>query len=254
MLHVPSSREDPAGKILAKVMPDKSFRLFGYEVLVSPGPFTRKEHMLITMCVAPCPSASYLTDASMCNVSMGSSYMVDIVPVQALPQFFGQDFARNVGYQILNTLGTSFVGYGMAGLTRRFLVYPSFAIWPGTLSNLALIKAFHTSKNEPVRGPFGRMYNMSRERLFLITFLAMAVYFFFPGFIWTSLSSFSWITWIAPDNIKLDAVTGFNGGMGFNPWPSFDWNIAYASSYVPLSIPLFTVVNLTLSATLGCLM
>lgn len=190
----------------------------------------------------------------MCNVSMGSGYMVDIVPTQALPQFFNQPFARNVGYQILNTLGTSFVGYGMAGLTRRFLVYPAFAIWPGTLANLALIKAFHTAKNEPVRGPFGKMWNMSRERFFLITFLIMAVYFFFPGFIWQSLSSFSWITWIAPDNIKLDAVTGFNGGMGFNPWPTFDWNIAYASSYVPLSIPLFTVVNVTLSATLGCLM
>jgi hypothetical protein len=43
------------------------------------------------------------------------------------------------------------------------------------------------------------------------------------------------------------------GGMGFNPWPTFDWNIAYASSYVPLTIPTFTVVNLAVSTTIGCL-
>ena len=141
-----------------------------------------------------------------------------------------------------------------SGLTRRFLVWPSFAVWPGTLSNLALIKAFHTETNEPVRGPFGRIYTMSREKFFLLAFLAMAVYFFFPGFIWQSLSYFSWITWIAPNNVKLDAICGFNGGMGFNPWPSFDWNIAYSSSYVPLTIPLFTVANLAISSCIGCLM
>lgn len=190
----------------------------------------------------------------MCNVSMTSSYTINIVPVQALPVFFNQPFARAVGYQFLNTLGINFVGYGMAGLTRRFLVWPSFAIWPGTLANLALIKAFHTESNEPVKGPFGRLYRMSRERFFLYAFLAMTVYYFFPGFIWQSLSSFSWMTWIAPDNVKLDAIVGMSGGMGFNPWPSFDWNIAYASSYVPLSIPLFTVVNLFISTVAGCLM
>ena len=51
----------------------------------------------------------------MCNVSMTSPYTVDIVPVQYLPQFFNQSFAYNRGYQYLNTLGTNFVGYGMAG-------------------------------------------------------------------------------------------------------------------------------------------
>jgi hypothetical protein len=142
----------------------------------------------------------------------------------------------------------------MIGLTRRFLVRPSFAVWPGTLNNLALVKAFHSQTNEPVRGPFGRIYTMSRERFFLLSFLAMAIYFFFPGYIFTALSSFSWITWIAPDNITLDAICGFNGGMGFNPWPTFDWNIAYAGGYVPLTIPTFTVVNLAISTVVGCLM
>lgn len=49
-------------------------------------------------------------------------------------------------------------------------------------------------------------------------------YFFFPGFIFSAMSYFSWITWIAPNNATLDTVCGFIGGMGLNPWPTFDWN------------------------------
>jgi hypothetical protein len=32
---------------------------------------------------------------------------------------------------------SQFVGYGMAGLTRRFLVYPSYAVWPTSLVTIA---------------------------------------------------------------------------------------------------------------------
>lgn len=60
-----------------------------------------------------------------------------------------------------------------AGLTRRFLVYPAAAVWPASLSTMALNKAFHTEVNEPVKGPFGKIYTMSRQRLFLCAFLAM---------------------------------------------------------------------------------
>lgn len=56
----------------------------------------------------------------MCNVSMTSPYTVDIVPVQALAVYFNQSFARDRGYQFLNTLGINFVGYGMAGESVAF--------------------------------------------------------------------------------------------------------------------------------------
>lgn len=51
----------------------------------------------------------------MCNVSMSAPYTAYIVPAQALPGFFDQAWARERGYQFLNTLGINFVGYGMAG-------------------------------------------------------------------------------------------------------------------------------------------
>jgi hypothetical protein len=85
-------------------MPTKKFHLFGREFTLNNGPFNRKEHMLI---------------AIMCNVSMTSPYTTYIVPVQYLPMYFNQPFAASRGYQILNTLGTSMVGYGMAGELAR---------------------------------------------------------------------------------------------------------------------------------------
>ena len=114
------------------------------------------------------------------------------MPTQALPIFFNQAYAYNFGYQILNTLGTNFVGYGLAGLTRRFLVYPAAAVWPTAMVTIALNKAFHTEVNEPVKGPFGKTWRMSREKFFLITFFAMFFYFFFPAFIVSGSRRHQW--------------------------------------------------------------
>lgn len=79
-----------------------------------------------------------------------------VIFVQYLPIYFNQPWANNLGYQsesemviypgsishrrtlVLITLSTNFIGYGLAGLTRRFLVYPSFAVWPSNLAIIAL--------------------------------------------------------------------------------------------------------------------
>jgi hypothetical protein len=52
-----------------------------------------------------------------------------IIWVQYLPLYFNSAWATNFGYQIMVALSTNFIGYGLAGLTRRFLVYPAYAIW-----------------------------------------------------------------------------------------------------------------------------
>ena len=53
------------------------------------------------------------------------------------------------------------------------MVYPAAAVWPSSLSTIALNKAFHTDENEAVKGPFGRIYTMSRQKFFLCAFGAM---------------------------------------------------------------------------------
>ena len=150
---------DPFAKAM-EVLPSRKFRLFGQECSLNPGPFNYKEHMLITI---------------MAQVSFIAPYTAYLIPVQALPVYFGQHYAFNFGYQLLATLGINFVGYGLAGLARRFIVYPSYALWPATLAQVALVKAFHTQKNEPVPGPFGWIYRRSQYNVFVLAFLAMTV-------------------------------------------------------------------------------
>ncbi|KAJ7872773.1 OPT-domain-containing protein [Mycena olivaceomarginata] len=208
----------PLAKLM-ELLPDTEFVTFGYVWSLNPGPFNPKEHMLITI---------------MANVGFGSPYTNDIVWVQYLPLYFNQSWALSFGYQILVGLSTNLIGYGLAGLTRRFLVYPAHAIWPANLATIALNRAFHSDKATAANG-----WSVSRLRWFLYCFCAMFVYFWFPDFICQSLSYFNWITWIDPTNVSLAAITG-TFGLGLNPIPTFDWNMMIID---PLINPFFTTFN-----------
>ncbi len=49
----------PLGKVMAKVLPDRQFRIFRWSFTLNPGPFTIKEHCIITaMANATCVSSS----------------------------------------------------------------------------------------------------------------------------------------------------------------------------------------------------
>ncbi|KAF8193622.1 OPT-domain-containing protein [Mycena galopus ATCC 62051] len=216
----------PFAKLL-EFLPTTKYTTFGHTWSFNPGPFNPKEHMLVTI---------------MANVGLGAPYTTNIVWVQYLPTYYNQPWAINFGYQILVALSTNLMGYGLAGLTRRFLVYPVRAIWPGNLATIAMNRAFHNDKATVANG-----WRVSRLRWFLYCFCAMFVYFWFPDFICTSLSYFNWITWISPTNVSLAAITGSIFGLGLNPLPTFDWN-QLTVIVDPLISPFFTTFNLFLGA------
>ncbi|CAE6449591.1 unnamed protein product [Rhizoctonia solani] len=212
----------PAGTAWARWMPQKLISLFGYKLALNPGPFNRKEHMLITI---------------MANVSFGVGYSSNIIVVQRVPTFFNQEWAKQFGYQIALSLSFQLMGYGLAGLSRRFLVYPAGAIWPRNLASIALNNSFHANKNPIVNG-----WKISQMRFFLYAFGGMFVYFWFPNYIIGAMSYFSWIAWIKPESAILAAVAGTNTGLGLNPLPTFDWNVVEASIQ-PLISPFFATFN-----------
>ncbi|KAK3331417.1 OPT oligopeptide transporter [Apodospora peruviana] len=219
----------PMGKAWEKWVPDYRFRMFGREHSLNPGKFNKKEHMLI---------------AIMANTAKSLPYTQYIVWTQVLPQYFNQQYARSFGYQILISLSTNFIGYGLAGLTRRFIVYPTYCVWPASLVTIALNSALHNDRNVPVPGPFKRIYSMSRYKFFLWAFGAMFVYFWFPNYLFEALTYFSWMAWIAPDNLNLNILTGMQNGLGmFNPWPTFDWNVLLYDGLDPLMVPAFSTLN-----------
>lgn len=97
-------------------------------------------------------------------------------------------------------------------------------------------------------GPGGTLWRTSRRTFFYVCFLAMTVSHWIPSFLWTSLSNFSWMTWIAPLHRDLNAVTGFNNGLGVNPWPTFDWKVLLWDGDDPLVMPVFATLNKFLGA------
>lgn len=63
----------PAGRLLHLILPRHQFSVFGRKFSFNPGPFNRKEHMLITI---------------MCTVAFSMPYTHNIAFVQALPMYF----------------------------------------------------------------------------------------------------------------------------------------------------------------------
>ncbi|POR33863.1 Sexual differentiation process protein isp4 [Tolypocladium paradoxum] len=221
----------PAGKAWEKWMPEYEFTIpfTSNKINLNPGRFSKKEHMLIAIMAATSralPVTNYL------------------IWTQALPQYFNQPYARSNSYIFLNAFATNFIGYGLAGLTRKFLVYPSYCVWPKSLVTIALNAALHNENNPEVMGPFKKIWKISRYRFFLYSVAGIFVYFWFPNYIFQALTYFSWMTWIAPDNIHLSVLTGMQNGLGmFNPITTFDWNAMCHNDYDPLMLPSFVSFN-----------
>ncbi|KAL3432941.1 OPT oligopeptide transporter protein-domain-containing protein [Aspergillus tetrazonus] len=216
-----------------RFLPDVGVTLFGTRHSLNPGPFNKKEHMVISIM------------ASVGRTLPSSRY---IIFTQWLDKYFGRPYAKSFGYQILLALSTDLMGFGLAGLCRRFLVYPSFCLWPKSLVTTALNSSLHNEQNHSVPGPLRSIFSISRFRFFLLAFSAMFIYFWFPDYIFSALSLFNWLAWIAPNNFNLTAITGIKKGLGFNPLPTFDWNIV-----MHVADPLIVPFNVTINTFFGVL-
>ncbi|KAH6637374.1 OPT oligopeptide transporter [Boeremia exigua] len=225
----------PIGKAAERWLPDVGLTLFGVRHSLNSGPFNKKEYMLISI---------------MANVGKTLPSSRYIVFTQWMDKYFGQHYAKSLAYQILLALSTNLMGFGLAGLTRRFLVYPSFCLWPASLVTISLNSALHSETNRPVTGPFAKIWTISRYRFFMVAFVAMFVWFWFPDTIFGALSIFNWIAWIAPNNFTLTAITGINKGLSFNPFPTFDCNVV-THHVDPLVVPFRVTFNAFVGTVLG---
>ena len=166
------------------------------------------------------------------NVAFGFAFATDVIVEQT--QFYNQK--APILYQLLLTISTQVLGYGFAGLTRRFLVRPSGMIWPGTLMSAAMFGTLHKQDNKPANG-----WTMSRWNFFYVIWLAAFLFYFLPGLLVPALSYFNVITWFAPKNVVVANLFGVSSGLGLFP-VTFDWaQITYIGS--PLLVPFWAAVN-----------
>ncbi|KAJ7323290.1 oligopeptide transporter [Mycena albidolilacea] len=204
----------PLGRLWYRVLPN--VKIFGLEV--NPGPFSIKEHVLVTI---------------MATVGYGSAYATDIVAVQRV--YYNQTY--NFSFQWLMVMSTQLIGFSIGGIARRFLVQPPSMIWPANLVTCALFNTLHATEYAGI----GDRGGYSRERFFYIAFACSAFWYLLPDYLFTALSYFSWVCWIVPDNVAVNQLFGVTHGLGMGLL-TFDWaQIAYIGS--PLATPWWAEAN-----------
>ena len=83
-------------------------------------------------------------------------------------------------------LATQLTGFGLAGLCRRFLVWPASMVWPQNLVACTLLNTLHAEDEDDGIGMYGGggergAKGMSRYKFFMITTVGSFVFFFLPG-------------------------------------------------------------------------
>ncbi|GAA5841775.1 hypothetical protein JCM9279_003104 [Rhodotorula babjevae] len=219
----------PCGKAWAAVVPDwrvghgrASFRL-------NPGPWTIKEHALVALAV---------------NLTSSSAYALGSLVTLTSDQFWDRKADFGPGFGIVYIFSTQCLGFGLAGLARRWIVWPAAMVWPATLPSTVLLRAFHEREDRSSANG----WTMSRYRFFAFFTAGAFVWFWFPDYIFTALSSFAFVTWIWPNSQKVNAIFGMNSGLGLLPI-SLDWTqITYAGQ--PLTTPFYISANCMASVAL----
>ncbi|RBR21939.1 uncharacterized protein FIESC28_04691 [Fusarium coffeatum] len=211
----------PMGHGWAKFVPEREFTNFGITWTLNPGPFNVKEHAIIVV---------------MASVSFSVAYATDIILAQLV--FYKQDFG--IVFQLLLTISTQSVGYGIAGMLRKFLVYPASMIWPENLAGVTLMNAMYERNDAPDPSILGG--TMHRYKWFVIVTACSFFYYFIPGFLAQFLSIFAVATWMAPQNPVVNQLFGGQTGLSLLPI-TFDWTQIAGYVGSPLIPPWHAIAN-----------
>ncbi|KLO89773.1 Uncharacterized protein LW93_1835 [Fusarium fujikuroi] len=190
----------PMGHGWSKFVSNREFNTFGITWTLNPGPFNIKEHAIIVV---------------MASVSFSVAYATDIILAQVV--FYKQDFG--LVFQLLLTISTQSVGYGIAGMLRKFL---------GKLS---------LSHNGPSTNPrsLSCIHDLARESCWC--FLAQF------------LSIFAVATWMAPQNPIVNQLFGGQTGVSILPI-TFDWTQIAGYVGSPLIPPWHAIANTVIGVVL----
>ncbi|CAN6482294.1 unnamed protein product [Victoria cruziana] len=210
----------PAGRFLAAVLPSRKFRLpwFGTEFSLNPGPFSMKEHVLITIFA----NAGYA-------FGNGSAYAVGIINI--IKAFYKRNISFLAGWLIIIT--TQVLGYGWAGLLRKYVVEPAHMWWPSTLVQVSVFRALHEKDDN----------RMSRGKFFVIALVCSFSYYIFPGYLFSTLTSVSWVCWAFPKSVIAQQLGSGLNGLGLGAF-TLDWSAVAAFMFSPLVSPFFAIVNI----------
>ncbi|KAJ0041412.1 hypothetical protein Pint_28459 [Pistacia integerrima] len=188
-----------------------------WEFTLNPGPFNVKEHVLITI---------------FANAGAGNVYAIHIVSVVKI--FYKKQLTFIVS--LLVVLTTQVLGFGWAGMFRRYLVEPAAMWWPQNLVQVSLFRALH-EKEERMKG------RLTRNQFFLVAFVCSFAYYVFPGYLFPMLTSLSWICWVFPTSVFAQQLGSGLHGLGIGAI-GLDWSSISAYLGSPLASPWFATANI----------
>ncbi|KAK6124759.1 hypothetical protein DH2020_041493 [Rehmannia glutinosa] len=210
----------PIGKFMAATLPEKEFTVFGrWRFSLNPGPFNVKEHVIITV-------------MANCGVSTGGGDAYSIGAITVMKAYYKQSL--NFLCALLIVLTTQIVGYGWAGMLRKYLVDPVEMWWPSNLAQVSLFRALHEREL--------KSSGMTRMRFFLICMTASFVYYLFPGYLFQILTFFSWVCWVWPHSITAQQIGSGYHGLGVGAF-TLDWAGISAYHGSPLVTPFSSILN-----------
>ncbi|KAM7271138.1 hypothetical protein ACFE04_030352 [Oxalis oulophora] len=155
---------------MARTLPTREYSLFGWSFSLNLGPFNMKEHAIIT--VFANTGVSY---------GGGDAYLIGAITV--MKGYYKKGLSFLCAFFIIFT--TQLIGYGWAGMLRRYLVDLVQMWWPVNVAQISLFRALH-EKEDTNQG-------ITRMIFFLIVLIGIFVYYVFPGYLFPILTFFSWV-------------------------------------------------------------
>ncbi|TLD29496.1 putative phospholipid-transporting ATPase [Venturia nashicola] len=199
------------GTAMAKTLPSQG----RIGRILNPGPFNKKEHAAI--CI-------------MCAASANTPEAMAVLAVQKL--YYNITPSPAVGIFLI--LSTQMLGYGIAGLLRKTLVYPSNMLYPSNLATASLLESLHADRKSTKK----------KMRVFYIGFLILFVWQAFPQYIMPLLAGVSVFCLTNRKSLLITNVFGgsmANEGLGLFSL-SFDWTMVSGGGN-PLWMPFQTMMN-----------
>ncbi|VVA20226.1 PREDICTED: oligopeptide transporter [Prunus dulcis] len=207
----------PIGRFMARTLPTKKFRVGLREFSLNPGPFNMKEHVLI----------SIFANAG-AGFGSGAAYAISIVNI--IKAFYHRNISFWASWILVIT--TQVLGYGWAGILRKYVVDPAEMWWPSSLVQVSLFRALHEKDSK----------RMSRGKFFLIALICSFSWFVVPGYLIPTLSTISWVCWVYPNSVTAQQIGSGMRGLGLGAF-SLDWTVIASYLGSPLISPFFAIVN-----------
>ncbi|KAJ8770313.1 hypothetical protein K2173_013267 [Erythroxylum novogranatense] len=196
----------PAGKFMEASLPTKSYRgRSTYRVpgtkwsfSLNPGPFNLKEHVLITI---------------IANAGSNRVYAVGIITT--VKAFYHRRIHLMAAMML--TQSTQLLGFGWAGIFRKFLVDSPYMWWPANLVQVSLFRALHEVE-------IRRKGGVTRLQFFVLVLISSFAYYV--------------------HSVTAQQIGSGVGGLGIGSF-AVDWSTVAGFLGSPLATPGFAILNTT---------